>query len=74
MSNHARTLEQLFALKRQLVDLRHVSSPQREVFNHDARNHAATCEPIAKAMTPTWTFGATRSMQPDNGPARTRAE
>ncbi len=27
------TLEQLFALKRQLVDLRHVSSPQREVFN-----------------------------------------
>ncbi len=27
------TLEQLFALKRQLVELRHVSSPQREVFN-----------------------------------------
>jgi magnesium transporter len=27
------TLEQLFVLKRQLVDLRHVSSPQREVFN-----------------------------------------
>jgi len=27
------TLQQLFALKRQLVDLRHVSSPQREVFN-----------------------------------------
>ncbi len=27
------TLEQLFSLKRQLVELRHVSSPQREVFN-----------------------------------------
>ena len=27
------TLEQLFGLKRQLVELRHVSSPQREVFN-----------------------------------------
>jgi magnesium transporter len=27
------TLDQLFSLKRQLVDLRHVSSPQREVFN-----------------------------------------
>jgi magnesium transporter len=27
------TLDQLFALKRQLVELRHVSSPQREVFN-----------------------------------------
>jgi magnesium transporter len=27
------TLDHLFALKRQLVDLRHVSSPQREVFN-----------------------------------------
>jgi magnesium transporter len=29
----ADTLEQLFGLKRQLVELRHVSSPQREVFN-----------------------------------------
>ncbi len=27
------TLDQLFSLKRQLVELRHVSSPQREVFN-----------------------------------------
>ncbi len=27
------TLDQLFTLKRQLVELRHVSSPQREVFN-----------------------------------------
>ncbi len=27
------TLDRLFALKRQLVELRHVSSPQREVFN-----------------------------------------
>lgn len=27
------TLDQLFSLKRQLVDLRHVSAPQREVFN-----------------------------------------
>jgi len=29
----ADTLDQLFSLKRQLVELRHVSSPQREVFN-----------------------------------------
>ncbi len=27
------TLDQLFTLKRQLIELRHVSSPQREVFN-----------------------------------------
>jgi magnesium transporter len=30
---HRDTLDRLFALKRQLVELRHVSSPQREVFN-----------------------------------------
>ena len=41
----ADTLEQLFGLKRQLVELRHVSSPQREVFNQLTNRTLAFIDP-----------------------------
>jgi magnesium transporter len=39
------TLDRLFSLKRQLIDLRHVSSPQREVFNQLTNRQLAFIAP-----------------------------